>query len=147
MDPNVIWLDDCPDLIASVLRGLNWRYVLVYIDGILLFKNAFSVHLVHLDQVFNRLREATLKLQPTKCHFAVKQLKFLGNIISRKGIEVDPEKTKAVSEFPRPKRRKKLRSFLGMANFYGWFIKDYSLVAAPLKVLNVSLDTGMSGSI
>ena len=122
-------------LMASVLRGLNWRSVLVYIDDILLFSNTFQEHLVHLDQVFNRLREANLKLQPTKCHFAVKQLKFLGHIISRKGIEVDPEKTKAVSEFPRPKTQKQVRSFLGMANFYRRFIKDYSLVAAPLNVL------------
>ena len=114
-------------LMASVLRGLNWRSVLVYIDDILLFSNTFQEHLVHLDQVFNRLREANLKLQPTKCHFAVKQLKFLGHIISRKGIEVDPEKTKAVSEFPRPKTQKQVRSFLGMANFYRRFIKDYSL--------------------
>ena len=122
-------------LMSTVLRGLNWKSVLVYVDDILIFSNSFQEHLHHLEQVFNRLREAKLTLQPNKCHFAVKQLKFLGHIISRRGIEVDPDKTRAVSDFPVPKTQKHVRSFLGMANYYRRFIKDFSQVAAPLNAL------------
>lgn len=81
------------------------------------------------------MNDANLRLHPSKCHFAVKQLKFLGHIISRDGVEVDPEKTKAVSEFPTPKTQTQVRSFLGMANFYRRFIKNHSDIVAPLNAL------------
>lgn len=122
-------------LMANVLRGLNWKSVLVYVDDILIFSSSFEEHLKHLDQVFKRLKEANLKLQHTKCHFAVKKLKFLGHIISKNGIEVDPEKTKAMSEFPTPKTQKQVRSFLGMANYYRRFIPSFAKIATPLNAL------------
>ena len=65
----------------------------------------------------------------------MKQLNFLGHIISRNGVEVDPEKTKAMSEFPTPKSQTQVRRFLGMANYYRRFIKDYSKIATPLYAL------------
>ena len=71
------------------------------------------------------------KLVSLKCHFAVKQLKFLGHIISKNGVEVDPQKTQIVSEFPAPKKQKHVRSFLGMANYYRRFIQNFSKIAAP----------------
>ena len=122
-------------LMSSVLRDMNWKSVLVYVDDILIFSHSFQEHLAHLEQVFDRLREANLKLHPSKCHFAVKQLNFLGHIISRNGVEVDPEKTKAMSEFPTPKSQTQVRRFLGMANYYRRFIKDYSKIATPLYAL------------
>lgn len=72
-------------LMSNVLRGLNWKSVLVYVDDILIFSRSFDEHLQHLAQVFDRLKNANLKLQPTKCHFAVKEVKFLGHVIYRKG--------------------------------------------------------------
>ena len=81
------------------------------------------------------MNDANLRLHPSKCHFKVKQLKFLGHIISRDGVEVDPEKTKAVGEFPTPKTQTQVRSFLGMANFYRRFIKNHSDIVAPLNGL------------
>lgn len=122
-------------LMANVLRDLNWKSVSVYVDDILIFSNSFEQHLKHLEQVFKRLKEANLKLQPTKCHFAVKKLKFLGHIISKNGIEVDPEKTKAMSEFPTPKTQKQVRSFLGMANYYRRFISNFAKIVTPLNAL------------
>lgn len=120
-------------LMSSVLRDLNWKSVLVYVDDILIFSHTFEDHLMHLKQVFSKLREANLTLQPSKCHFALKQLKFLGHIISRRGVEVDPDKTQAMSDFPRPKSQKQVRSFLGMANYYRRFIKNFSKIATPLN--------------
>lgn len=121
-------------LMSNVLRGLNWKSVLVYVDDILIFSRSFDEHLQHLAQVFDRLKNANLKLQPTKCHFAVKEVKFLGHVISIKGVSVDPEKTKAVSEFPVPKTPKQVRSFLGMANYYRRFILNFDKIATPLML-------------
>ena len=86
-------------MMSLVLRDLNWKCVLVYVDDILVFSCTFEEHLNNLSQVFDRLRNANLKLHPDKCHFAVKELKFLGHIISREGVKVDYEKTRAVRNF------------------------------------------------
>ncbi|VDI60021.1 Hypothetical predicted protein [Mytilus galloprovincialis] len=97
--------------------------------------NSSEEHLEHLSQLFTRLKDANLKLQPAKCNFDVKEVKFLGHIMSRRGIEVDPEKTNAVSQFPVPKTVKQVRSFLGMANYYRRFIKSHSDIVSPLTAL------------
>ncbi|CAC5403244.1 Retrovirus-related Pol polyprotein from transposon gypsy,Retrovirus-related Pol polyprotein from transposon 297,Retrovirus-related Pol polyprotein from transposon 17.6,Transposon Ty3-I Gag-Pol polyprotein,Transposon Ty3-G Gag-Pol polyprotein,Retrovirus-related Pol polyprotein from transposon opus,Retrovirus-related Pol polyprotein from transposon 412 [Mytilus coruscus] len=83
-------------IMTQVLRGLNWKFVLVYVDDILIFSKTFEEHLRHLEQVFSRLRDANLTLKPTKCEFAVKEVKYLGHILSKHGVQVDPSKTDAV---------------------------------------------------
>ncbi|CAG2230183.1 Retrovirus-related Pol polyprotein from transposon gypsy,Retrovirus-related Pol polyprotein from transposon opus [Mytilus edulis] len=93
-------------MMSDVLRGLNWKFVLVYVDDILVFSKNFQDHLNHLSQVFERLKHANLKLHPDKCHFAMKEIKFLGHYISQDGVKADPEKTRAVNEFPVPKTQK-----------------------------------------
>lgn len=122
-------------MMSHVLRGLNWKYVLVYVDDILIFLRTFQEHLNHLSQVFDRLHHANLKLHPQKCNFAVNEIKFLGYIISRDGVKVDPEKTSAINKVPVPQTQKQLRSVLGMANFYRRFIKNYSKIVSPLHAL------------
>ena len=67
-------------LLAHVLRGLNFKTCLVYVDDILVFSPDLKTHLQHLNQVFGRLREANLKLNPNKCSIATKQVKYLGHI-------------------------------------------------------------------
>ena len=112
---------------------MNFKSLLVYIDDVLIFSPDFSTRLRDLNHVFRKLREAGSTLKPSKCHFAVKQLKFLGHIISRHGVEVDPEKTRIVSEYPVPKKQKEVRCFLGMANYYRRLIHNLSKIAAPLN--------------
>lgn len=65
-------------LISEVLKGIPWAYALVYIDDILIYSKSFEEHLVHLDNVFERLREAKLTLKPAKCQFARRELPYLG---------------------------------------------------------------------
>ncbi|CAC5392664.1 Retrovirus-related Pol polyprotein from transposon 297 [Mytilus coruscus] len=122
-------------LMSNVLRGLNWQFVLVYVEDILVLSRSFEEHLSHLEQVFTRLRDANLTLKPSKCVFAAKEVKYLGYIISKEGIKVDPEKTKAISTFPVPTRQKQVRSFLGMCNYYRRFVDSYSKIATPLNGL------------
>ena len=119
----------------EVLRGINWKYALVYIDDIIIFSTSFQEHLHHLGSVFSRLIQAKLKLQPAKCLFAMPKVPYLGHIISEKGIAPDPEKTKAVETFPVPKTKTDVKSFLGLCNYYRKFIKDFSHTATALTQL------------
>lgn len=122
-------------VMTQVLRGLTWRQCLIYLDDILVFSETFDDHLSHLEQIFSRLRQANLKLKPSKCDFAAKEIKYLGHIISKHGVRTDPNKTKAVSSFPVPKTQKDVRSFLGMCNYYRKFVKDYAKLSSPLNNL------------
>ena len=120
---------------GQVLRTLNWKHVLCYIDDILVFSKTFDDHLHHLSQVFERLRDAKLTLKPEKCHFAVPKLTYLGHDISKAGIEPALSNTHAVRTFPVPKNQRDVRSFLGLANFYRRFCKNFAKIANPLNKL------------
>ena len=120
-------------LMSQVLKGLNWKFVLCYIDDILVFSSTFDEHIEHLGQVFQRLREANLTLKPSKCKFAVEQVVYLGHTITHDGVSVDIEKTEKVRSFPTPTTQKQLKQFLGLCNYYGRFVKDYAKICIPLN--------------
>ncbi|XP_072041155.1 uncharacterized protein [Amphiura filiformis] len=86
----------------EVLRGLNWKFVFCYLDDVIIFSRSFEEHLDHLKQVFDRLREAGLKLQPKKCTFGQTEVKYLGHIVSKDGIATDPAKLQIVKDYPTP---------------------------------------------
>ena len=126
--------------VHHVLKNLLFKTCIAYVDDIICFSKNMSDHIRHLDQIFKRLNEAGLKLKPSKCHFAAKEVKYLGHIISAKGVKPNPEKVEIVSSFPVPKTAKEVRSFLGLTNYYKRFILDYSKIAAPLfKLLRKDL--------
>ena len=122
-------------LMECVLRSLNWRIALIYLDDVLVYSRTFRDHLDHLRLVFDRFREAGLKLKPKKCHFGQKSVKFLGHVISKDGVQPDPGKIKAIKEYPVPRRVKDVRAFLGLANYYRKFVKDFAKIAGPLHDL------------
>lgn len=122
-------------VMAQVLQGINFKYALVYIDDILIHSSSFEEHLAHLQEVFHRLNNANLKLQPKKCQFAAKRVEYLGHYFSRKGIEVNPAKIEVVKTYPPPKTCKQLKAFLGLTNYYRRFVKDYAKITAPLNAL------------
>jgi hypothetical protein len=98
-------------LMSQVFRGLHWKCVLCYIDDILIFSKNIDEHLDHLHQVFSKLREANLTLHSEKCQFGLEKVMFLGHILSKDGISVDPEKIEKVKNFPVPKSQTELKSF------------------------------------
>ena len=122
-------------VMAQVLQGINFKYALVYVDDILIHSTTFEEHLVHLQNVFNRLNEANLKLQPKKCQFAAEKVEYLGHYFSKQGIEVNPSKIEAVKTYPVPKTRKQLKAYLGLTKYYRRFVRNYAAIAAPLNSL------------
>lgn len=122
-------------LMESVLRSLNWKQCLVYLDDVIVFSRTFSEHLEHLREAFDCIVGAGLKLKPSKCHFAQAEVKYLGHIVNKDGVAPCPDKCEAVKSFPTPTDVKSLRSFLGLANYYRKFVKGFSQIAAPLNHL------------
>jgi predicted aspartyl protease len=119
-------------LMERVLSGLTWKTCLVYLDDIIIFSRTFENHLANLREVFERLKEAHLKLSPKKCHFFKTKVKFLGHIVSDEGVSTDPSKIKAVKDWPIPRNVKEVRSFLGLTSYYRKFIYKYADKAKAL---------------
>ena len=120
------------NLVNDVLRDFLNRSVFVYLDDILIFSHNQEEHFQHVRQVLLRLLENKLYVKAEKCEFSVTSVSFLGFIIESGQVRTCPEKVSAVTDWPIPDSRKKLQQFLGFANFYRRFIRDYSRVAAPL---------------
>ena len=122
-------------LMECVLSGLTLSECLIYLDDIIIFSATFSEHVARLRNVLQRLRNANLKLKPSKCCFAQSSVKYLGHIVSRKGVHADPEKVEAVFNYPSPKDLKELNHFLGLTSYYRRFIEGYAKIAVPLHKL------------
>jgi len=111
------------------------NYVVVYLDDILIFSDNIKDHIQHVREVLQRLRNNALFGNLEKSKFHNSSTKFLGYIISSNGIKMDPEKVEAVLSWPTTKCVKDIQSFIGFANFYRRFIKDFSKIVTPLTQL------------
>ena len=122
-------------LMECVLAGMTYEQCLIYLDDIIVFSTSFEQHLQRLQTVFQHLAKVGLKLKGKKCHFVKSEVRYLGHIVSKKGIEADPEKLHAMQNYPVPRDIKELKQFLGLTNYYRRFIQGYSSIAAPLHKL------------
>ena len=122
-------------LINDVLRDMLNQFVFVYLDDILIFSKSLSEHVLHVRRVLQRLLENQLFVKAEKCEYHQDTVAFLGYVISPGAIQMDQQKVRAVLEWPAPSSRKELQSFLGFANFYRRFIRNYGTLAAPLTAL------------
>ena len=126
-------------LMQRVLMGLNPEsgpdFVSVYIDDVLVFSRTLEEHLEHLRVVIERIRDAGLKLKPSKCHFIQEEVEYLGHILTPTGLRTNPRLVEAAKEFPRPQNVKEVRQFLGLSSYYRRFIHRFSAIAQPLNAL------------
>jgi hypothetical protein len=128
--------------INRALRGLVDDFCIVYLDDVLIFSKSKEEHLEHLQLVIERLRQAELYANPTKCEFFRSKLEFLGFIINKTGISMDPARVKTISEWPRPRTYRDVQVFLGFCNFCRRFIYNFSGIARPLHNLLRGLKNG-----
>lgn len=119
----------------TVLAGLQWDKCLVYLDDIIVVGKSFENMMENLQHVFQRLHQAGLKLKAKKCNLFATRVSYLGHIISKDDISTDPEKVRAVAEWPVPATVTELRSFLGLCSYYRRFIQNFAAVAKPLHRL------------
>jgi hypothetical protein len=118
-----------------VLSGLTYEMCMVYIDDIVVFSHDFDSHLQRLEQVLQRIQTAGLKLKASKCCMFQRKVEFLGHIVSAQGIEAQPSKITAVTEWPVPTNLTEVRSFLGLCSYYRRFIQGFAYIATPLHEL------------
>ena len=127
------------NLMELIFAGLSYEVALVYLDDVIVFGRNFEEYLKRLELVFQRLSENGLKIKGTKCNFFQKRVSFLGHIISEGGVEVDPEKVRAVEKMKEPSSLKDVRAFLGLVGYYRKFIPGFGKTAEPLyRLLNKS---------
>ena len=122
-------------MMNDIFRSYLDRFVVCYLDDLLIYSANQSEHQEHVRLVLEKLREVGLYAKLEKCKFNVSQVEFLGYIVTEKGVRMDPEKVKAVLNWATPISVKGLQSFLGFSNFYRTFIKNYSEIASPLHAL------------
>ena len=117
------------------LHGLQWQICLIYPDDVIIYSKTFEDHLTHLSAVFDCLRDAALKLKPSKCQFGCISVPYLGFIATPEGISPDPGKVESVRTYPVPTNLKQVCSFLGLANYYRFFIPKFAHICHPLTQL------------
>lgn len=122
-------------LMESIFAGLQWKILVIYLDDIIVYGPTVDETLNRLEIVFQRLRDAKLKLKPKKCHLFQKEVLYLGHVVSEHGVHTDPSKIEAVKTWPTPKNQTDVRSFLGLASYYRRYITKFSHVAKPLTAL------------
>ena len=122
-------------LMETCLGDLQLNWCIIYLDDVVVFSATPKDHLNRLRAVFERLRQAGLKLKPSKCEFFKDSITYLGHVVSAEGVSTDPKKVEIVKQWPTPATVTHVRSFLGFVNYYRRFIKDFAKLAKPLYCL------------
>ncbi|KAL4020671.1 hypothetical protein IC575_019452 [Cucumis melo] len=123
------------DLMNRVFREFLDTFVIVFIDDILIYSKTKVEHEEHLRMVLQTLRDNKLYAKFSKCEFWLKQVSFLGHVVSKAGVSVDPAKIEAVTSWTRPSTVSEVRSFLGLAGYYRRFVENFSRIATRLTQL------------
>jgi len=132
-------LSSCPEVFTKVLSRIlaGLEGVVCHMDDMCVFGGTQVEHDVRLRKVLARLAEAGVTLNPSKCSFSQKSVKFLGHVVSDRGFEADPERIQGILDYPKPQHKKGLMTFMGMINGLGKFTTRLSTLTAPLRGLLV----------
>ncbi|GJU05190.1 putative reverse transcriptase domain-containing protein [Tanacetum coccineum] len=123
------------DLMNMVCKPYLDRFIIVFIDDILIYSKSKKEHEGHLKLILNLLKKEELYAKFSKCEFWLSKVQFLGHVIDSEGIHVDPTKIKAIKDWTSPKTPTEIRQFLGLAGYYQRFIKGFSKIARPMTKL------------
>jgi len=122
-------------LMNQIFKHVAQKFVLVFFDDILVYSPSWLQHLEHLEIVLQILKEEHLFAKSSKCSFAVREIAYLGHVISVSEVAMDKEKLSAIQDWPRPTSLPLLRGFLGLTGYYRKFVRSYASIAAPLTDL------------
>ena len=122
-------------LMSRCLATMDPRYVVSYMDDILVMTPTYELHLKVLNELFWRLRQVGFRISPTKADFMQSSVKYLGYVFDKNGVRANPDKLQAVVKLPPPKTVKNVRQIMGAFNFYRRFIKSFSKIAQPINEL------------
>lgn len=120
-------------LMERVLARLHWTTCLIYLDDILIFSTTVQQHFTRLREIFDRLKQAGLKIKPSKCLLLQKSIKYLGHVVSEHGIKTDPDKTRCIADWPTPSCLQDLKQFLGLASYYRRFVQNFAAIGGPFS--------------
>ncbi|KAJ9545199.1 hypothetical protein OSB04_024906 [Centaurea solstitialis] len=123
------------DLMNRVCRPYLDKFVIVFIDDILIYSRSKEDHEHHLRLILELLKAEQLYAKFSKCEFWIREVHFLGHVVNKEGIHVDPAKVEAVKKWEAPKTPTEIRQFLGLAGYYRRFIANFSKIAQPLTTL------------
>ncbi|PIC13741.1 hypothetical protein B9Z55_027598 [Caenorhabditis nigoni] len=115
----------------AMIKEMQAR-VFVYVDDMVLTSETAEQHLKDVEEVLDKIEKSGMKLRPEKCKFAATEIHYLGFVLSKSGIRPNPEKTRAIDQYPTPRTVKQVRAFIGMSGFYRRFIANFSKIAAPI---------------
>ena len=122
-------------LMNSIFKKFLRKFVLVIFDDILIYSKTWEEYLQHVDQALQLLKDHQLYAKPSKSAFGLKEVEYLGHIVSHEGVKGNHKKIKAIMEWPIPKTIKKLRGFLGLTGYCRRFVKNYCRIVATLTTL------------
>jgi hypothetical protein len=122
-------------LMNSVFMDYLDKFVVVFIDDILVYFQNEQEHEEHLRKVLQRLRDCQLYAKLSKCEFWISEVLFLGHITNQNGLDVDPKKVAAILDWKAPKDVRGIKSFIGMVGYYRCFIEGFSKIARPMTAL------------
>lgn len=122
-------------LMNEVFVDYLGKFILVFFDDILVYNKSWQDHIKHLEATLKKLLQHELLAKREKCAFALNKIHYLGHIFSAEGVSMDREKIEAILDWPIPKTIKQIRGFLGVAGYYGKFIKNFGMIAASLSDL------------
>jgi hypothetical protein len=120
---------------TNIFRKFLDRFVLVFIDDILIYSKNREEHEEHLKLVLQVLREHQIYAKLSKCDFFQKQVHYLGHVIFEEGVAVDPSNIKSIMDWPTPKDVSDIRSFMGLVGYYRRFINRFSKIGCPITSL------------
>ena len=126
----IIWSPS--NIRTMVLKRVQWKSLLIYLDDIILLSTTVDEH---LDEVFECLKKAGLKLKPAKCELLKKEVAFLGYVVTGEGVKTNPSKVNIVKNWPVPQSLRDVRDFTGLLGYYCRHIEGFSTLARPLNRL------------